>query len=70
MKRTKYPIHPDFKKWENMNPPLNRAIVPAEMYNTKGTMHGFDIVLDSQIVRECVERRIAFLRRGFGNFIS
>ena len=109
MKRTKYPIHPDFKKWENMNPPLNRAIVPvlqrvigllferekstaefdclrdggilyaerlqlsgvpAEMYNTKGTMHGFDIVLDSQIVRECVERRIAFLRRGFGNFMS
>ena len=29
MKRTKYPIHPDFKKWENMNPPLNRAIIPV-----------------------------------------
>ena len=28
MKRTKYPIHPDFKKWENMNPPLNRLMLP------------------------------------------
>lgn len=28
-KRTKYPIHPDFKKWANMNPPLNRAILPV-----------------------------------------
>ena len=28
-KRTKYPIHPDFKRWANMNPPLNRAIVPV-----------------------------------------
>ena len=44
---------------------LQQSGVPTEMYNTKGTMHGFDIVLDSQIVRECVDRRIAFLRRGF-----
>ena len=29
MKRTKYPIHPDFKKWTNMNPPLNRALLPV-----------------------------------------
>lgn len=29
MKRTKYPIHPDFKKWENMNPPLNRFSIPV-----------------------------------------
>ena len=28
-KRTKYPIHPDFKKWENLNPPLNRAMIPV-----------------------------------------
>ena len=37
--------------------------VSAELYNTEGTMHGFDIVLDSQIVRDSVERRIAFLRQ-------
>lgn len=29
MKRTKYPIHPDFRKWENRNPPLNKAVVPV-----------------------------------------
>ena len=28
MKRTKYPIHPDFKKWENVNPPLNEFSIP------------------------------------------
>lgn len=28
MRRAKYPIHPDFKKWENMNPPLNRLMLP------------------------------------------
>ena len=36
--RIKYPIHPDFKRWANMDPPLG-----------------------SSIVRECVDRRIAFL---------
>lgn len=29
MKRTKFPIHPDFKRWTNMNPPLNRAVIPV-----------------------------------------
>lgn len=28
MKRRVYPIHPDFKKYENFNPPLNRFILP------------------------------------------
>ena len=28
MKRTKYPIHPDFKAWTNLNPPLNRTMLP------------------------------------------
>lgn len=39
--------------------------VSAELYNTEGTMHGFDIVLDSPIVRECVNKRIEFLKRIF-----
>ena len=39
--------------------------VSAELYNTEGTMHGFDIVLDSSIVRECARRRIAFLKQVF-----
>ena len=29
MKRTKYPIHPDFQKWANMNPPLHKATIPV-----------------------------------------
>ena len=28
-KRTKYPIHPDFKRGENLNHPLNRAMIPV-----------------------------------------
>ena len=39
--------------------------VPAKLYNTEGTMHGFDIVLGSSIVRACVDRRIAFLTEIF-----
>lgn len=39
--------------------------VPVELYNTRGTMHGFDSVLDGPIVRECVRRRVAFLKRVF-----
>lgn len=45
---------------------LRESGVSAELNNTEGTMHGFDIVLTSGIVRECVERRAAFLRRAFG----
>ena len=44
---------------------LRQFGVPAELYNTEGTMHGFDIVLDSSIVRGCVNRRVAFLKRIF-----
>ena len=42
---------------------LRQFGVSAELYNTEGTMHGFDIVLDSSIVRECARRRIAFLKQ-------
>ena len=41
------------------------AGIPAELNDTKGTMHGFDIVLRSPIVRACVDRRVAFLRLAF-----
>ena len=39
--------------------------IPAELHNTRGTIHGFDIVLDSPIVRNCVDGRVAFLERNF-----
>ena len=44
---------------------LRQFGVSAELYNTEGTMHGFDIVLDSPIVRACVDRRVAFLKQIF-----
>ena len=46
---------------------LRQFGIPVELYNTEGTMHGFDIVLDSSIVRACVDRRIAFLRKVLGS---
>ena len=44
---------------------LEASGVPVELNDTEGTMHGFDIVLDSPIVRACVDRRIGFLKRIF-----
>ena len=44
---------------------LRKFGVPVELHNTEGTMHGFDIVLDSPIVRNCVDRRTAFLKKIF-----
>ena len=44
---------------------LRQFGIPVELYNTEGTMHGFDIVLDSAIVRECVDRRVTFLKQVF-----
>lgn len=41
---------------------LKRFGVPVALHNTKGTLHGFDIVLDSPIVRACVAQRIAFIK--------
>ena len=45
---------------------LRQFGVPAELYNTEGTMHGFDMVQDSPIVRTAVDRRVDFLKRIFG----
>lgn len=41
---------------------LQRFGVPVTLHNTKGTIHGFDIELESAIVRACVEQRIAFIQ--------
>ena len=37
-KRTKYPLHEDFKKWENMNPPLNGIMLPIMQF-LMGTLY-------------------------------
>lgn len=44
---------------------LRQFGVSTELYNTEGTMHGFDIVLNSPIVRACVDRRLEFLKQIF-----
>ncbi len=44
---------------------LVQSGIPTILNNTVGTMHGFDIVLDSPIVRECVDRRVDFLKNIF-----
>ena len=44
---------------------LEQFGVHVELHNTKGTMHGFDIVLQSPIVRECMDNRVAFFTRNF-----
>ncbi len=46
---------------------LKKSGVPTELYNTRGTMHGFDIVLKSPIVRTCVDRRVDFLKKSFSD---
>lgn len=44
---------------------LEEAAVSVELNETKGTIHGFDIVLDCETTRKAVARRIAFMRRIF-----
>ena len=44
---------------------LKEAGADVEINETRGTFHGYDDVLDARIVRK-IERRISFLRRGFG----
>ncbi len=46
---------------------LQQSGVSVQLYNTEGAMHGFDIVLNSPIVRACVARRIQFLEKAFGS---
>lgn len=37
----------------------------VELYETKGTIHGYDTALQSAVTRGCVKRRLAVLRRAF-----
>lgn len=44
---------------------LQAANVCVELNETRGTMHGFDTVLNSSVVRECMARRVNALKREF-----
>lgn len=37
--------------------------IRVELHNTKGTLHGYDMVLRSSIVKDLVKKRIRFLRK-------
>lgn len=44
---------------------LRSAGARVTINDTKGTFHGYDIVLNSKIVRESIKKRVAFLKTGF-----
>lgn len=44
---------------------LRESGVPVEIHNTKGTVHGYDMMLSSSIVKDLIEKRIDFMRRAF-----
>lgn len=44
---------------------LRSAGICAELNETKGTVHGFDVITNSRLVKQCIERRIAALKNAF-----
>lgn len=44
---------------------LEDATVPVTFYETKGTIHGFDFIAKSSIVKNAVEERVRFMREHF-----
>lgn len=44
---------------------LQQAGVPVTLHQTKGTLHGFDMILHSPIVKVCIEERVKALRNAF-----
>lgn len=44
---------------------LLAAGIEVEVYETRGTMHGFDIALNAPITLEAVSRRVEFMRKRF-----
>ena len=39
--------------------------VPVEIHDIKGACHGFESVLKSSMVKECIERRILWIKKIF-----
>jgi acetyl esterase len=44
---------------------LENTGTKVEYNDTKGTFHGYDMALDTQIVKASVKKRLSFLRRHF-----
>ena len=44
---------------------LREAVIPAELNETRGTMHGFDMVQRAPITQNAIAKRIDYMRRMF-----
>ena len=44
---------------------LQAERIDVELHNTKGTIHGYDMMLKSGIVKELIGKRTDFLKRAF-----
>ena len=42
---------------------LIRAGIPLELHETSGTVHGYDAARKSRVVRECMVKRVRWLRK-------
>ena len=49
---------------------LKKAKVKVSLHKTKQTMHGYDIVEDSEITKESLKKRIGFLKKIFEDKLS
>ena len=45
---------------------LRQAGIPAELHETRGTMHGYDTVLRAPTTQAMLQKRVAFMRKMFG----
>ena len=45
---------------------LREAGANVEISETRGTIHGYDCAINTKIAAENIEKRILFLRKGFG----
>ena len=57
------PLHDDGIYYAEL---LGKAGIPAELHETKGTMHGFDAKIQAPTTQKMLESRIRFMRKAFG----
>ena len=64
-----YPIYPEFDCLRDgailYAQKLCENGIAVELHNTSGTVHGYDMMLKSSIVKDLIEQRISFLTRAF-----